>query len=174
MKKFNCILTFSTIIYIIMFSFVSSIKTTGDTLDKKINEYTELLTKVNELKHQIKSTDFISINDMKKIDIEFKNREKILKEKENSKKIIFSSYDFYGTYPLLKKINSFRIENLDIAQKYIFFNNYKYEKIKALYIIKYNLEKKNQLKQIYQEYKSHDKIVEDLTDLYQQKITTII
>ena len=162
-----------------MFSLVSSIgintKHSGDSLDDKINKYSKLLTQVNELEYQIESTNFISINDIKEIDIEFENREKKFKERGKAQVAVPALP--YGSYPLLTKVKSFSIENLypkDIrmAQKYIFFN--KYEKLKALHIIKYNLEKKNQLKQIYQEYTSHDKIVEALTDLYQQKITTII
>merc|ERR1711871_917573 len=85
MKKFNCILIFSIIMYIIMFSLVSSISTntkhSEDSLDDKINKYSKLLTQVNELEYQIESTNFISINDIKEIDIEFENREKKLKER---------------------------------------------------------------------------------------------
>ena len=162
-----------------MFSLVSSIGTntkhSEDSLDDKINKYNKLLTQVNELEYQIKSTNFISINDIKEIDIEFENREKNLK-KRGKVQVAVPALP-YGSYPLLTKVRSFSIENLypkdvRMAQKYIFFN--KYEKLKALHIIKYNLEKKNQLKQIYQEYTSHDKIVQALTDFYQQKITTII
>ena len=169
-----------------MFSLVSSIGTntkySEDSLDVKINKYSKLLTKIKALEYQIKSTNFISINNMKEIDIEIQKKNKEVEIERSYKKIhkvAKASGVSYGSYPLLTKIRSFRIENLYpedliMAQQYSFLNINKYEKLKALHIIKYNLEKKNQLKQIYQEYKSHDKIVDDLTDLYQQKITTII
>merc|ERR1711871_188219 len=119
-------------------------------------------------------------NEIKEREGEIKKREDEIKEREDEIKIIkgkgrpkFRARSISNindiNYPWLKKILDFRTSTRNII-KYS-FDNYK---LKALQIIKYNLEKKKRLNEIYQEYHSEEYIINNLQNIYLHQIKSLI
>lgn len=134
-----------------------------DDIYTRINKYHQILEEIRKLKIEIERTNFISINDLEDLedlDNEFKEE---------------SGYRCNDKYNLIVKVNGF-FRYHDINADYDINANYKSDSIKlnALQIIKYNLEKKKRLKEIYQEYHSEEDIINNLQNIYLHQIKSLI
>ena len=174
-----------------------------DDIDTKINKYHQILNEIRKLKSEIEKTNFISINDLEDLDNEIKEREgeikrredeikDEIKEREDEIKIIKGkgrdeikiikgkgrskfrarsiSNIMDSNYPWLKKISDFTNSGNRYITKYYSVNY----KLVALQIIKYNLEKKKRLKEIYHEYHSEEDINNNLQKIYLHQIKSLI
>ena len=152
----------------------------------KINSIYEEIIELNIL---IKSTDFICIDDLSEIKKESQDFIKFTKLNEESRKI---QEEFQKNRDILtqEKLNLIEIQKkkfnyLDqgnswkrrIEQHYQLYNNHKNLKkdyvILGLELIKYNLEKKRRLKEIFKEYYCEDFIKKLLSKLYEKEIKII-
>ena len=176
-----------------------------DCIESKIQDYLEDIKNENiqnetikinsiyeeiiELNIQIKSTDFICIDDLSEIKKESQDFIKFTKLNEESRKI---QEEFQKNRDILtqEKLNLIEIQKkkfnyLDqgnswkrrIEQHYQLYNNHKNLKkdyvILGLELIKYNLEKKRRLKEIFKEYYCEDFIKKLLSKLYEKEIKII-
>jgi len=155
----------------------------------KINSIYEEIIELNSL---IKSTDFISIDDLPEIKKESQDYIKLQKLDEESRKIQQEfqknklTRNLYNEkFNLIEsqkqKLNHVNQGNSWIGQIGNYYqrmnNNYKnLDKdyvILGLEIIKYNLEKKRRLKEIYKEYYCEDFVKKLLSTLYEKEIKII-
>ena len=154
----------------------------------KINSLYEEIIELNEL---IKSTDFICIEDLPKIKKEAQDIKKVNKlQKEldklnegnllgkmNREKITSISHQI-KEFDYLQKSDSWR-NKITGRYKNIINSNYDARRgkkdfiILGLELIKFNLEKKKRLKEIFQKYYSEDFIKELLSKLYEKEIEII-
>ena len=154
----------------------------------KINSIYEEILELNRL---IKLTDFICIDDLPKIKKESQDMKKLNKLQEENRKI--QEDDSYNRRNNLhrEKLNSinhqiqelnylnqrdswkFKIENLYPRIINDHKNLNKDIVILGLKLIKFNLEKKKRLKEIFEEYYSEDFIKELLSKLYEKEIEII-
>ena len=141
-----------------------------DDIDTRINKYHQILEEIRELKMEIERGNFISINDLEDLEEEINKRNEELRlHKETIELPRRSSPCLSNTiYPLSYKIRNHNISYLNA--------NYQSDsiKLKALQIIKYNLEKKKRLKEIYQEYHSEEDIINNLQNIYLHQIKSLI
>ena len=152
----------------------------------KINSIYEEIIELNIL---IKSTDFICIDDLSEIKKESQDFIKFTKLNEESRKI---QEEFQKNRDILtqEKLNLIEIQKKKfnylnqgnswkrrIEQHYQLYNNHKNLKkdyvILGLELIKYNLEKKRRLKEIFKEYYCEDFIKKLLSKLYEKEIKII-
>lgn len=153
----------------------------------KINSIYEEIFELNRL---IKLTDFICIDDLPKIKKESQDEKKLNKLQEENRKIQ-EEYSYNRKNNLYReklRLISGQIQNLTYAQPNpwknkihkVFlkiFNDHKNLNkaivIYGLELIKFNLEKKKRLKEIFEEYYSEDFIEELLSKLYEKEIEII-
>ena len=154
----------------------------------KINSIYEEIIELNSL---IKSTDFISIDDLPEIKKESQDYIKLKKLNEESSKIqqefeknklthILYNEKFNLIESQKKKLNHVNQGNSWIGQIGNYYQRMKNYKnlnkdyvILGLEIIKYNLEKKRRLKEIYKEYYCEDFVKKLLSTLYEKEIKII-
>jgi len=154
----------------------------------KINSIYEEIIELNSL---IKLTDFISIDDLPEIKKESQDYIKLKKLNEESSKIqqefeknklthILYNEKFNLIESQKKKLNHVNQGNSWIGQIGNYYQRMKNYKnlnkdyvILGLEIIKYNLEKKRRLKEIYKEYYCEDFVKKLLSTLYEKEIKII-
>jgi len=155
----------------------------------KINSIYEEIIELNRL---IKLTDFICIDDFPKIKKESQDIKKLNKLQEENRKI--QEEDSYNRrnnlYREKLRLISGQIQNLNYLNQGVSWknkiHNIYYQQINndrknlnkdivilGLELIKFNLEKKKRLKEIFEEYYSEDFIRELLSKLYEKEIEII-
>ena len=157
----------------------------NENIQNKIIIINSIYEEIIELNRLIKLTDFICIDDLSKIKKESQDMKKLNKLQEQSRKInkIKNYREKLSSINVqIQKLNYLnqsdswknKIHKIYRQTNIIITNPNKDVVILGLVLIKFNLEKKRRLKEIFEEYYSEDFVKELLSKLYEKEIEIII
>tara|TARA_Y100000780_G_scaffold162664_2_gene147511 strand:- start:8041 stop:8784 length:744 start_codon:yes stop_codon:yes gene_type:complete len=131
-----------------------------DNIENKISNVHSIFNEIKRIYELIKHFDFISYDDIKKLEKESKNL-------KNNQDCLSGSY-------IDRTSMRYQIESkYNILKKILKISNYDYELstlVKGLQILEYNLKNKKKLEDIYKEYHSEEFILKLIEELYKLKI----
>lgn len=163
----------------------------SNTLENEINTISSVYNEILKLNEAIKITNFINIDDIPKLQedtkryLEYENRILEIRNKRIVQHYPSGSFNpFKSEFPMLQHklggvLNMLRnhLNGVDDTDSGMFrtkiwskFIDYENRILKSLIVIKFNLEKKTKLKEIYEKWGHQDFVKDLLLELYQMRI----